>query len=160
MDDRIEKKIEDTGKKIMKLEDEIDEMEQYNRRKDIRIYGIAENSRLTDNEQVEEVLENMNIQQKPLMECYRIGKPKNGTNDKPRPIFVKFHNLMDKTEVIRNRKEMKGAKIFIKEDLTSARFWILMKATEKFGYQNVWSMNGNIFTSENGNKKESRNRTL
>ncbi|KAG5883632.1 hypothetical protein JTB14_025135 [Gonioctena quinquepunctata] len=91
MDDMVEKKIEDCTagyeEKIMKLEDTIDEMEQYNRRKNIRIYGIAENLRLTDNEQVEKVLENMNIQQKPLMECYRIGKPKNGTNDKPRPIF-------------------------------------------------------------------------
>ncbi|KAG5865361.1 hypothetical protein JTB14_017561 [Gonioctena quinquepunctata] len=79
--------------KSMKLEDKIDEMEQYNRRKNIRIYGIAENPRLTDNEQVEKVFENMNIQQKPLMECYRTGKTKNGTNDKPRPIFVKWIKL-------------------------------------------------------------------
>lgn len=77
------------------------------------IYGIEENTRLTANEQLEKDFEKMNIQTKRLFECYRIGKPNNGRNDKPRPLFMTFHNQLDKTEVFRNRKSMKGTKIFI-----------------------------------------------
>lgn len=151
----IKKKLaeqkQEYDKKIRKLEDKIDSMEQYSRRKNIRIYGVAENPKINVSEEVGKTLKTLNLEQKQVAECYRIGKVK---NDKPRPIFVKFCNYEDKHQVILSRKKLKGTKIHIKEDLTKTRFEIMKEASIKYGYKNVWSTNGKVFIFENGNKKE------
>lgn len=150
----FEKKLieqeEKYNKKIRQLEEKIDSMEQYSRRKNIRIYGMVEDSKKNVTQEVDETLKKLNLEQTQVVECYRIGKIK---NDKPRSIFVKFSSYEDKLQVMLNRKKLKGTRIHIKEDLTKIRIDIMKAASTKYGFKNVWSTNGKIFAIENGNRK-------
>nr|CAH7719785.1 unnamed protein product [Callosobruchus chinensis]CAH7738925.1 unnamed protein product [Callosobruchus chinensis] len=40
---------------------------------------------------------------------------------------------------------LKGSQIVMKEDLTVERMKIVKEASEKYGFKNVWTFNGNIF---------------
>nr|CAH7722632.1 unnamed protein product [Callosobruchus chinensis] len=52
------------------------------------------------------------------------------------------------------KKFLKGTKIVIKEDLTLHRLKAVKVASEKFGFKNVWTVNGNIFVkTEKGVEK-------
>lgn len=156
--DIIEQKLQEQQKQYEKqikvLEGKIDTMEQFSRRQNIRVYGIPENADIAVEEQVQNTIEKLNIKRKKIVECYRIGKINGNSRNKPRPIFVQFDNYEDKQEIISNRKKLKGTKINIKEDLTKTRLQIMMKASERYGFKNVWSQNGKIFYLENGIKRE------
>ncbi|CAH0558593.1 unnamed protein product [Brassicogethes aeneus] len=92
----------------------------------------------------------MDLENTEIKECYRVG---NLSNNKPRSVFVKLKNYADKVEIIKNRKKLKGTKIHIKEDLTKNKMEILTAASEKFGYKNVWSLNGKDDEEENNDLK-------
>lgn len=153
IDQKLQEQKTEYEKKIKKLEEKIDTTEQYSRRKNIRMYGVKENLAISTEEQVHNVMEKLNIGNKKITECYRIGKI-NSDNNKPRAIFIKFASYEDKQGVIVNRKKLKGTKIHIKEDLTNTRLEILTSASTKYGFKNVWSQNGKIFGIVNGIKRE------
>ena len=61
---------------------------------------------------------------------------------------------LKKLEVYRNKKELRGQNIYITENLTNLRLSRYKKAMEKFGYKNVWSSEGRIFTRINNSVTE------
>ncbi|CAH0547284.1 unnamed protein product [Brassicogethes aeneus] len=137
-------------KQIKTLEEKIDAIEQYSRRKNLRIFGVPENPVIPLKDDINNIFTTMGTEPKPIVECYRIGKLTN----KPRAIFLKLANYEDKMEIIKNRKKLKGTKVHIKEDLTKAKMEILTAASDKFGYKNVWSLNGKIYVMLNNKKTE------
>lgn len=103
-----------------KLKNEIgNKVERYKREKNIVISNIEED----DSEQVDDLLlkandvfEKMSIHGVEVDDIYRIGKKKN--NGKPRPILVKLLRSYQKKNIMREKKQLKGAKIYINDDLT------------------------------------------
>ncbi|KAJ8956471.1 hypothetical protein NQ317_008613 [Molorchus minor] len=86
-----------------------------------------------------------------IMSCYRIGNVKAGSK-KPRPIMLKFMSSYHRNIVFYNKKNLKGSKLTVSEDLTNTRYKLLLKTKDKIGKDNVWSQDGNIHIKYNGQK--------
>nr|KAG5694729.1 hypothetical protein BaRGS_031545 [Batillaria attramentaria]KAG5695738.1 hypothetical protein BaRGS_004483 [Batillaria attramentaria] len=122
-----------------------DEVAQYTRRNNVRIFGVPE----SESESVEEceakILEIFNkklgvsLAPKDLEATHRLGKKKppklrDGDNDsdsdeenRPRAIIVRFVSRKSVQAVLSNRRKLKNSRIVITEDLTVPRYQLLMK---------------------------------
>ena len=60
-------------------------------------------------------------------------------------MIVKFVSRTTKSEIIQNRRALKGTKIVIKEDLTQTNQRLLKSAQEHRNVKSAWSSNGKIF---------------
>ena len=145
--------------KILKLQEEnkvlqtnLDRLEQYSRRCNIRMFGVEDSVR--DNDLESKVIEifqnkmNITITADQIDRCHRVGP----NTSKSRPVIVKFTNYKSKATVYNNKKQLKGSKIVIAEDLTSVRYQLLRGAKEKFGARDVWTADGVVFCRRNGIK--------
>lgn len=127
-----------------KLYNEIDKLEQYSRRKNLRILGVPE----TENENVEDKVKTI-IQNnlKIPLECrfidnvHRIGKK---IENKSRTIMAKFVKIDDRNRIFNNNILLKASGVAIVEDLTKRRYTMLKKIQKSIGTKNVWTRNGNI----------------
>ena len=103
-----------------------DELDQYNRRKNVRILGIREDHTAED-EGKKQLLKlagelNISLQEKVIQRVHRLGKKKKSKAAKPRGITACFVSYAKKEEFIEKRKNLKGIKIAVCEDLTSTRY--------------------------------------
>lgn len=121
-------------------------MDQSLRNKAIRINGVKE----TRNENTKKVMITIikekigvDIKEKYIEKCYRLGKPVNNRN---RPIVVYFSRLDVKQNVYNNKKKLKGTGIVIREDLCPGKLKIIKMALEKIGDNaELWTIDGRIF---------------
>ena len=138
---------------MVELNNKTDNLEQYSRRSNLRIYGVMESNREnTDNLVVNIAQEKLGVSLSPddIDRSHRIGKPRRG---KPRAIIVKFSSYKKRMEIFKNKSKLKGSSLTIREDLTSLRMKTLSAAVEAFELKNVWSSDGNIvIKSADGSK--------
>jgi hypothetical protein len=149
---QVESLKEELAKKdvvINKLETEVmaalDEREQYSRRNNVRIFGVAEKDNEDTNQLVVDIAAKLNVQ---LEDCHidrshRIGK----VGDMPRPIIVKFVSYAERSAVFRSKKLLRGTKITIREDLTKMRLSLLKEAVSLYSTKAVWSSDGVILVN-------------
>lgn len=123
----------------------INSIEQYSRRKNLRIFGLTE----TKNEDIENVtIEFLNSKLKMgfttsnIGECYRVGRQ---TDNKPRAILINFVNHKQRMEVYYKKRDLKGSGITMKEDLTTENLNKYTEASEKYGLKNTWTKNGVVY---------------
>ncbi|KAK9707670.1 hypothetical protein QE152_g27714 [Popillia japonica] len=69
--------------------------------------------------------------------CHRLPAKK----QQQRPIIVKFHDRATKANVCSKKKELRGTKFVIREDLTRTRHFLMVEAKKKYGNRSVWSNN-------------------
>ena len=113
-----------TEKSKNKTDETINNLEQYGRRNNLRIYGIQENN-TEDAETTADVvvqtlnnkIENLNLAKQQIDISHRMGKQTNA-NGKHRQIIVKFVSRMTREKIMSRKKQLKGTNIFIGEDLT------------------------------------------
>lgn len=152
--------IENLQSKVTLLENEntemkklIDRQEQYSRRNNIRLHGLAEteNERSTDDIVVKLIREKLklDITVAAIDRSHRIGRKSEGTG-KPRQIIVKFIDYHVQNAIIRSKKMLKNTKITITEDLTSTRAALLRTSMSNWGKKNVWTSDGRIFIKYQG----------
>ena len=103
-----------------RLSQEVDDLEQYTRRTNVRIYGIAEQpEENTDNLAVDFFKSELNVDvaSNDISRSHRVGK-KSGA--KPRPIIVRFTKHNTKVAVMSRRRVLKERKhpFNLQEDLT------------------------------------------
>lgn len=141
--DGIRVELENMKTALAETQDEVDYLKQLHKKKNLIIYGINE----TPNEEVKEKViklctdKHVNIPMAAIKHCYRIG---NKTNNKIRPIVIKFANENYRKNFMSNRKTLSKTGIRIKEDLTRKRLQLFKCCGEKLGFQSVWTYNGNI----------------
>lgn len=146
--------LRDTNKK---LQMNIDSMEQYSRRTNVRIFGVFEDDRENVEEKVLDIVNNkiqVPIQAGDIDRCHRVAKRIDG---KIRPILVKFTNYKFKSQVLLNRKNLKGSEIFVAEDLTKNRLNLLYETRNAFEKKNVWTVDGTVFVFHNNKKNIIKN---
>lgn len=168
MEANIRKITDPLIEKINKLEEanedlqsKLDSLEQYSRRQCLRFYGIDEN----DNENVENKVLNIinnnlklnEVSRNHIDRCHRTGKKfdnsaQNQGARKPRPIIVKFVSYKQRQLVFQNKKLLKGSGIKICEDLTKTRLSLMHNVIQKYGYRNVWTLDGSIVFNHNNKK--------
>lgn len=149
--------------KIQKLEERIEEVEQYSRNNSLEIQGIP----MEQNENVLNIVKevgkalDLEISDSMVDACHRLGKKKEveGEDDKPPGIIVKFVRRMDKEEFIRKRRVKRTLStrhinrpmdqpIYVNESLSPSRRRLLFMAREAKkdkNYQFLWVRNGKIF---------------
>lgn len=151
----LEKEI--NVEKQIELEQKLDNIQQIQKNKNVRFLHVPE----TENEMIEEKIFNIinekmgvGITKSQITTIYRVGQKID--NGKPRHVIVTFPDTNIKMKVFKKKSLLKGSKFILKEDLTLSRLTVMKTASEKYGFKNVWSMNGTIFAkTENGVKKVS-----
>ena len=132
--------------------------EQYSRKNNLRILGLEEHA----GENLEETLVNFakehlheEIKAEEIEIIHRIGQPtstdgKRGNSasdqrsNKPRPVIIKFLSNKTKMRLLHKRRELKGKKMVIQEDMAPDIAKRLKKLKEKRSVESAWFSNGKI----------------
>ena len=145
---RLNKKLETNTKEIGKSKDEnyklkqalslavynVDALEQYGRRENIRIHGVAEkiNSSKDDGEEVVANIAaelGIAVNECDIQRGHRLVKKKKSPGSKQRQIIVRFISYQKRNELLHAKKSLKGSKnystTFLTEDLTPLRLKLL-----------------------------------
>ena len=133
---------------VTKLEDELDDQQQYSRRNCLLVHGIEEKLNEDTTQLALSVFNsNMELEITPddITRTHRIGKK---SNDKIRPIIVKFLSYKPRKMVYDNKKKLKNSRKLITESLTKRRFSLLSICKTTFGKSNVWTHDGRIFCND------------
>ena len=152
--------------KTAELELEIDSLEQYGRRHNLRFAGIPE----TSNDDTDRKLMDLcnltlkidpPLQESDLAVSHRVG-PRDPT--RPRQIIARFTSIQARLRILRARKELRrinradgndGPLIFVNEDLTQRRGKLFGKARSlkrQNKIMDAWSFNGKIMVKDNQNR--------
>ena len=133
------------GQRIDKLENLVDQQEQYLPRNCLLVRGTAEtNYENTDDllpKTTNEKLE-VDITENEINRSHRIGREKDG--QRPRPIIVKLTRYNTRKKVFASKRKLKGTGVSITESFTAKRMEQLNKAREEHGFTNVWTTDGTI----------------
>nr|CAI5848036.1 unnamed protein product [Callosobruchus analis]CAI5850138.1 unnamed protein product [Callosobruchus analis] len=149
------KQVSDSNRiKIEEANKKIEQMEQFSKRCNLRFFGIPE----TNDEKCRDVITDIiktklnlsSVSTEDIEVAYRRGSSKGNA---PRVIFVRFYSARVKNDVYSNKKNLKGSRITIREDLTATRMTIVKEKIARHGKDQVWTINGRIVWLENGNVK-------
>ena len=140
-------------KRVIALENDVDELEQYSRRNCLLIHGVKEDNKEEVEEKVKDVVNTkleLNLESRDFDRMHRLGKRTPASATKPRPIIVKFASYRQRSKVFSQKKHLKKfktptANIVITENLTKKRYALLNKCRDEFGNRNAWSYDGRIF---------------
>lgn len=150
---KLEEKVTavDTRMDVVEKENEylraaMDNLEQYSRRNNLRLYGLPESDAgLGVDEVVLKLCKEkmgLNIRSEAIDRAHRLGQQRGG---KPRPIIIKFVDYKTREMLFKNRKMFKNTGLSLFEDLTHARSSLRQEAAKKYGPRNVWTNDGRIF---------------
>lgn len=134
-----------------RLLERTDELEQYQRRNNVRIFGIEETAGENTDQIVAELCRGklgvVDLTVEALCRTHRVGRPpKPGPNGEKRhrPIIVRFTSYRDRRLVYESKKKLKGTGIIIREDLTARRLELLQRATAVHGVRSTWTQDGRV----------------
>nr|CAI5821928.1 unnamed protein product [Callosobruchus analis] len=128
------------------VEQKLDDVQQQLKNNNIRLINVPEVADENLTEKVLPIFKNtmkINMTQPDITAVYRVGRQTDG--DKPRHVLVTFKENSTKMLVYNKKKMLKGTRMVIKEDLTARRLKIVKTASDKYGFKNVWTVNGKIF---------------
>lgn len=143
---RHQSSISELERRIQTLEREQNDIQQYSRRWNLRVYRVPEAKGETMKDCTKKVcdiftdLVGVQVKSENIEVAHRSGKP----GPKPRPILVRFFDRKDRDEVLRNRRKLKNKGYVIDEDLTFANYQLSKKAAAHTATMSVWSSNGKI----------------
>lgn len=124
----------------------MDNLEQYSRRNNLRLYGLPESDAgVGVDEAILKLCKEklgLNIRPEAIDRAHRLGQQRGG---KPRPLIIKFVDYNTRAMLFRNRKLLKSTGLVLFEDLTTARSSLRQEAAQKYGPRNVWTNDGRIF---------------
>ncbi|XP_046685594.1 uncharacterized protein LOC124371301 [Homalodisca vitripennis] len=147
--------------KVQKLEERLEDMEQYSRGNCLEIHGIPQEPNedvLTVVKDVGKALD-IDVSDSMIDTCHRLGKRENKGKNYHAGIIVKFVRRMDKEEFLRKRRVKRnlnlshinkpgGEVIYVNESLSPERRRLLAlakAAKREKGYTFLWIRNGKIF---------------
>ena len=135
------------------LKRKADSNEQHSRNECLLLHGVAEtegeNCVAKFNEVVNSklgIVADMNT----IRRAHRLGAPR--TDGKPRAIIARYWSMGLRNKVYASKKNLKGTKTLITENLTARRVAIMNEARVKYGNNSVWSQEGRIYAN-NGHGK-------
>uniref|UniRef100_A0A1Y1KYD8 Zinc finger DNA binding protein n=1 Tax=Photinus pyralis TaxID=7054 RepID=A0A1Y1KYD8_PHOPY len=148
-----EAQIKEANQHIDVLTKKCDQLEQYSRRNNLRVYGIPETKDEDTNLLVCQLIKeklNVTVYPEDIDRSHRVGRE---ISNSTRPILVKFIAYYKKSEVFNNKKLFKKTPYSVSEDLTKMRYDMLKAAKTKFGKSHVWTSDGRIMWLSNGQRK-------
>ena len=155
----VRKEMETLRTQVQSQNFELDRLQQYSRRHNVRVYGIAEATDEIENKNTNSVIVKVakdmgvDISEHDLSVNHRLGR-KAGT--KPRPIIPKFVHRDTKTAIMRCKKNTRGLSgyrsVFVNDDLTTLRSKLVYELKRDTTIKRVWTIDGRIvcIQEENG----------
>ena len=160
--------IAELEKKVSTLELELDELQQYSRRPNLRLQGVEDDTRGEGLERKLLAVTNGEMKLDPAVErkdierCHRLGRV-DGQQNQPRTAIVRFTSERVRDSVYRSRGSLKeynskrgiGYKVFINEDLTRSRSKLAYE-TRRLKKENkindCWTASGRILIKDRSDK--------
>lgn len=148
----VDKKVREMEEKVQNLADEneilketINDLEQYGRRNNLRIYGLNKNkvNKIEEIDLEKEVVKEINLKMRSTIvsnqieACHYLDKNKSS-------VIVRFGSRKTRDFVFSNKKLLKGTQISIAEDLTKKNYNLLKECQKVFDQKNLWTHNGNV----------------
>ena len=131
------------------LSNNLNDLEQYSRRNNIRIFGVRDNKKYESLKETENIVINLlrnklnlNFGPEDFEICHRIGRYTEGAN---RAIIVKFLYRKSKILTISERKKLKDTGITISEDLTHKNVRRLNDIKTLSCVESCWSRDGRLY---------------
>lgn len=128
-----------------KLYNDLDVMEQYSRRNCLIVHGVPDT---TDPESaVLDIFTNklgVSIGRETIDRCHRLGTSANSSTSRPRAVIVKFTTYQARQKVFSMKRQLKGTKLLITENLTRRRNELLSKAKSLPNVTATWTSDGRI----------------
>ena len=162
--ERMSKDLEKVTEKITAHNDHLHNIdlkmnteEQYSRRNCLRLFGYPEKpNENTDSIFIDVAKQNLKIDltTDQIERSHRVGlkKEKPGKDDKPRGIIIKLKSYRKRDEIIKSRRNLKGTKLVIVEDLTSKNQTLLNQTRSHAKVKTAWSQDGRIIALLNEEK--------
>lgn len=162
----LEKSSVDTTTKFEAIDQRMDDLEQYSRKNNVRIIGLAER-KPTENKAAENTPSlvvnfindtmNLNINSYDIGNAHRLGSIRR-EGPEHRDIIVQFSTNIIKQQVMRNRRQLKdiNRNIYINDDLTKNRALLFKDARNELRNKRlsaVWTRDGNIFAKLTENSR-------
>ena len=127
---------------------ELDKLEQYGRRDNIKIFGIPPEENENTNQLVVDLAADIgvSISSNDISVSHRLP---GGRNDRPKPIIVKFVRRDTKSSIMKRKKELKKKEnrkeVYVQEDLTPLRSKIFKELKrDRDNIKRVWTVDGKI----------------
>ena len=138
--------------KLTEVTTKANDNEQYSRRNNIRIFGLAETEGEDCYDVVLKLCQNdldINVTRDELDRAHRVGKPKKSrdgqTSPPPRAMIVKLAGHSVKMKFFRARRKLGPKRIFINEDLTKENHKLLLYVKKRCPEGvSVYSVDGSI----------------
>lgn len=159
--DHLQSEVGKQKETISSLTSNLNSLEQYTRRNNIRIFGVAEQRDENTDQLVSQVAEKLGVRVAPtdIDRSHRVGPPPSQdhayadalrstsgkSKHKARPIIVKFTSYKIKKAIMNERRKLKGSKTVIAEDLTKSNARLLTAAYTNRNTTAAWSIDGRIF---------------
>jgi translation initiation factor 6 (eIF-6) len=126
----LQEDLNKLNRRLNKVQNKANDNEQYSRRNNLRIYGIAEKQIENCYDEVTKFCNEelgVSIERNEIDRAHRVGKPSD-TNS--RAIIVKLKSYT-KLSIMKNKAKLRGKPLFINEDLTRANQQLLMHCKDK-----------------------------
>ena len=136
---------------------ELERLEQYTRRDNVRIFGMEEVEGENTSQVVVQLAKEIGVDmtEADLSTCHRLGVPGTGNpgsrraRGKPRPIIARFCRRDVKASLMRNKKELKKKEafkaVFLADDLTRLRSRLIQAMKKDENITRVWTVEGKVF---------------
>ncbi|XP_046959856.1 uncharacterized protein LOC124542759 [Vanessa cardui] len=85
-----------------------------------------------------------------LSRCQRLG---HSSRDKPRPILVKFRDVVLRNKIWYSKTSLKSTGVTLSEFLTKERHDLFMSARQKFGISKCWTKDGVVIVTGSDGKR-------
>jgi len=151
--------VSDQDELICQQGGRINDLDQYSRRNNTIIAGIPETrdknetsteTTLKDITTLNDKFKDIDIKMSDIDISHRLGRIQ---TDRPRPIVVRFVWRVVRNEVMYRRRELKGTKIFINDDLSHLnRFMLVNIKTMISANEAVWTRDGTLYHKDNNGK--------
>lgn len=134
------------------LREKLNDMEQYQRRWNLRVFNLEEKKAETAAETTDKVCrmftEMVGVSTTPedLEACHRVGAmTSGGGGGRNRAVIVRFKTRKLREEILSNRKKLKGKKLSIGEDLTYENAKLCTSAFKHSATLSSWTNNGKVW---------------
>ena len=149
-------KVQHLQREVQLHKFELDKLEQYSRKENIKVFGLPETEGENTNEKVVNLAREMGLEigTRDISISHRI----RGAAGKPRPIIVKFVRRETKAQVMKHKRNLKKKPefrdVFINDDLTKLRGKIMYQLKSDENIIKQWSVDGKIFcVMKEGNRE-------
>ena len=156
------------------LTSNLNTLEQYTRRNNIRIFGVPERRDENTDQIVCQLADKLGVHmsREDIDRSHRVGQPpqqdhqyadalRSGkTKQKARPIIVKFTSYRTKHAFMKDKRKLKGSGTVVAEDLTKTNANLLSAAYTNKNTSAAWSIDGRVYVVVKDGNREKKKRIM